>query len=51
MGVAPTGQTLVLKGIQIFRVENDKIVERWGRLDELGLLRQLGLAQPDPAQV
>jgi steroid delta-isomerase-like uncharacterized protein len=44
MGVPPTGKTLVLQGIQIFRIKNDKIVERWGRLDELGLLRQLGLA-------
>ncbi len=43
MGVPPTGKTLVLQGIQIFRIENDKIVERWGRLDEVGLLRQLGL--------
>ncbi len=44
MGVAPTGKTLVLAGINVFRVDGDKIVERWGRLDELGLLRQLGLA-------
>jgi predicted ester cyclase len=43
MGVAPTGQTLVLTGIQIFRIEGDKIVERWGQLDQLGLARQLGL--------
>lgn len=43
MGVAPTGKTLVLAGINVFRVDGDKIVERWGRLDELGLLRQLGL--------
>jgi predicted ester cyclase len=44
MGVAPTGKTLVLTGIQIFRIEGDKIVERWGQLDQLGLARQLGLA-------
>lgn len=43
MGVPPTGRTLVLAGINIFRVQGDRIVERWGRLDELGLLRQLGL--------
>jgi predicted ester cyclase len=34
---------VVLRGINVFRVEGDRIVERWGRLDELGLLRQLGL--------
>ena len=33
----------MLRGINIFRIADDKIVERWGRLDELGLLRQLGL--------
>jgi steroid delta-isomerase-like uncharacterized protein len=44
MGVPPTGKVVVLKGIQMFRIENDKIVERWGRLDEVGLMRQLGLA-------
>lgn len=44
MGVAATGRVIVLRGIQMFRIENSMIVERWGRLDELGLLRQLGLA-------
>ncbi|MET9486554.1 ester cyclase [Nocardia sp. NPDC006630] len=43
MGVAPTGKTLVLNGIQVFRISGDRIVERWGRLDDIGLLRQLGL--------
>jgi steroid delta-isomerase-like uncharacterized protein len=44
MGVPPTGRVVVLKGIQMFRIDNNKIIERWGRLDELGLMRQLGLA-------
>lgn len=43
MGVPATGATIVLRGINVFRVERRRIVERWGRLDELGLLRQLGL--------
>lgn len=43
MGVPPTGKTVTLPGIQIFRISGGKIVERWGQLDELGLLRQLGL--------
>lgn len=42
-GVAATGRTLTLAGINLFRVRDGRIVERWGRLDELGLLRQLGL--------
>lgn len=44
LGVAPTGKTLVLPGINIFRIEGDRIAEMWSRLDVLGLLRQLGLA-------
>ncbi|OLS99820.1 hypothetical protein BJF90_37980 [Pseudonocardia sp. CNS-004] len=43
MGVPPSGRTLVIDGINIFRIEDGRIVERWGRLDELGLLRQLGV--------
>jgi len=40
--VPGTGATVVLTGINIFRVDGDRIMERWGRLDELGLLCQLG---------
>jgi steroid delta-isomerase-like uncharacterized protein len=43
MGVAPTGRELSLHGIQIFRLDSGRIVERWGRLDELGFLQQLGV--------
>ena len=43
-GVPGTGNTLTMPGINIFRIRGDKIVERWGRLDQLGLMRQLGLA-------
>jgi steroid delta-isomerase-like uncharacterized protein len=43
MGAPPTGKTVTLRGINIFRVDGGKIVERWGCLDQLGLLRQLGL--------
>ena len=45
MGETPTGHDVVLRGVNIFRIAQDKIVERWGRLDDLGLLQQLGLAQ------
>ncbi|MET0763803.1 MAG: ester cyclase [Blastococcus sp.] len=46
MGAPATGEVLELRGINIFRVEGDRIVERWGRLDEAGLARQLGLRRP-----
>lgn len=44
MGVPGTGKSLTLRGINVFRINDDKIVERWGRLDHLDLLQQLGLA-------
>jgi steroid delta-isomerase-like uncharacterized protein len=43
LGVPPSGRTVTLPGINIWRVRDGRITERWGRLDELGLLRQLGL--------
>lgn len=43
MGVPATGRTVTLRGIQIFRLRDGRIVERWGRLDDLGVLSQLGL--------
>lgn len=43
MGVPPTGRAMSLPGINIFRLRDGRIVERWGRLDDLGMLRQLGL--------
>ena len=42
-GVPASGRTVSLPGINVWRVRDGRIVERWGRLDELGLLRQLGL--------
>ena len=42
-GVPPSDRVVALPGINIWRVRGGRIVERWGRLDELGLLRQLGL--------
>ena len=41
MGVPADGKPLTLRGIQIFRIDGDKIVERWGRLDDVGLQAQL----------
>ena len=49
MGEKPTGQHVVLRGINIFRIVDGKIVERWGRLDDLGLMQQLGLAPQQAA--
>ena len=48
MDETPAGREVVLRGVNIFRLADGKIVERWGRLDHLGLLPQLGLAPQQP---
>jgi steroid delta-isomerase-like uncharacterized protein len=47
-GMPPTGKTAAMSGIDIDRFENGKVVECWPIVDELGLLRQLGLL-PSPS--
>ena len=42
-GIAPTGKSIEVRGLQIGRFEDGKIVERWGSSDELGILQQLGV--------
>ena len=42
-GVPPSDRAVSMTGINIWRLRDGRIVERWGRLDELGLMRQLGL--------
>jgi len=44
MSVPPTGKTVSLPGINIWRLRDGLIVERWGRLDDLGFREQLGVA-------
>ncbi|MEU2622778.1 ester cyclase [Streptomyces sp. NPDC007157] len=45
MGRPATGKKVSYRGMQISRFDSDgKLVERWGSSDELGMLRQLGLA-------
>ena len=47
LGAPGTGEPLELRGVNIWRISGDRIVERWGRLDDLGLARQLGLVPGD----
>jgi steroid delta-isomerase-like uncharacterized protein len=46
-GLPATGQEATLKGIDILRLAEGRIVERWAEYDNLGLLQQLG-AVPAP---
>lgn len=40
-GLAPTGGQITLKEIAIYRLENEKVIERWGVTDLHGLLQEL----------
>ena len=46
MGIAPTGKEITITGIDIFRITNGKVVERWGNSDDLGMMQQLGVIPP-----
>lgn len=47
-GLPPTGRTVVVNGVEVYRVVGGQIVEFWRHDDDLGLLLQLG-AIPAPA--
>ncbi len=43
-GAAPTGRRIEISGVAIFRVGDEQIAEIWSQPDQLGLLKQIGLA-------
>lgn len=43
MGIAPTGKHVRLRGIEILRIRDGRIVERWGEFDAMGMMQQLGV--------
>jgi predicted ester cyclase len=43
MSLPATGKPVTMTGIEIFRIENGKIVELWGEVNLLGLMQQLGV--------
>ena len=49
MGIAPTGNQVMITGITIHRIEEGKIVEEWENWDALGLMQQIG-AVPSPEE-
>ncbi len=48
MGIAPTGERIVVMGMDIVRIEDGEILDYWGEFDVTGLLRQLGITTPPP---
>ncbi len=47
MSFQPTGKTATWTEIHIARVQDGKVVEHWGEVDQVGMMQQLGLM---PAQ-
>ena len=43
LGHEATGKRFTVRGIQVGRFEDGRMVERWGATDQLGILQQLGL--------
>jgi steroid delta-isomerase-like uncharacterized protein len=43
LDVPPTGRRLHLEAITILRFRDGRIIERWNRQDDAGLMAQLGL--------
>ena len=42
-GLPATGKRLKVEGMTVFRMANGRILEEWNTIDELGLMRQLGM--------
>jgi predicted ester cyclase len=42
MGIPPSGKKVRVRGLQISKFKDGKMVERWGSSDELTLLKQIG---------
>ncbi len=49
-GNPPTKKSYAISGIDIYRFENGKVVERWGNADLVSMYRQIGYTLTPPAQ-
>lgn len=43
MGIPATGKKVTVSEMHIYRISNGKIVERWGEVDMMGMMQQLGV--------
>jgi steroid delta-isomerase-like uncharacterized protein len=46
LGIAPTGNGVTIKGIDVLRVAEGRIVERWAQFNDLEMMQQLGVVPP-----
>ena len=46
LGIPATGNRIVEKGIEVFRIADGMIAEVWVSMDNLGMLQQLGVIPP-----
>lgn len=45
MGLPPTGKQVTMNGIEMFRLDSGKVVERWAEFDMMSLMQQLGVME------
>ncbi|MGF1431497.1 ester cyclase [Kitasatospora sp. LaBMicrA B282] len=45
-GIEPTGKEVTWTSLEVYRLENLKVVERWVQADTAGLMRQIGVELP-----
>lgn len=50
MGMPPTGKTVHVSGLELYRIVDGKIVEFWRHDDDAGMMRQLGMLPESAAQ-
>jgi predicted ester cyclase len=49
-GLPPTGKEVRVTAIQVFRLENERIMEFWLEMDQLNAVRQMGVVAPEHYQ-
>ncbi|MGD8766107.1 MAG: ester cyclase [Desulfobacteraceae bacterium] len=49
LGNAASDNHISITGVHIYRLTNEKLVERWGNWDQLGLMQQIGII-PTPEE-
>ena len=46
MSIAPTGKEVTITGIDVLRIAEGKVVERWAEGNDLEMMQQLGVVPP-----